>query len=45
MQRKGLKSVQNSSLTITQFNNATPENNNDSENICSSTYYDIDKMG
>ena len=29
---------------VNQFNNATPQNNNDPENISSSKYYDIDEM-
>ena len=29
---------------VNQFNNATPKNNNDPENISSSKYYDIDEM-
>ena len=29
---------------VNQFNNATPENSNDSEKISSSKYYDIEKM-
>ena len=32
-------------LLVNQLNNATPENNNDSEKICSSKYYDIEEMG
>ena len=54
MQSKGLKSAQNSSLLlkptpnlqllVNQSNNATPENNNEPENISSSKYYDIDEM-
>ena len=54
MQWKGLKSAQNSSLLlkdkqnlellVNQFNKAIPENNNDSENISYSKYYDIDEM-
>ena len=31
-------------LLVKQFNNATPENNNDPEKISSSKYYDIDEM-
>ena len=52
MQWKGLKSAQNNSLLLKhtpslellakQFRNATPENNNDPENI-SSQYHDIDE--
>ena len=54
MQWKGQKTAENSSLLLkpkpnlellaSQFNNATPENNNDPENISSSKYYDIDEM-
>ena len=51
MQRKGhqnslllLKSTPNLELLVNQFNNATPENNNGPENICSSKYYKFDKM-
>ena len=53
MQWKGLKSAQNNSsllkhtpsleLLPKQFRNATPENNNDPENISSQYYYDIDE--
>ena len=39
-----LKSSPNLELLVNQFNNATPENNNDSEKISSSKYYDIDEM-
>ena len=35
----------NLELLVNQFNNATPENNNDPEKICSSKYYDIEEMG
>ena len=31
-------------LLVNQFNNATPENSNDHENVCSSKYYDIEEM-
>ena len=34
----------NLELLVNQFNNATPENSNDPENISSSKYYDIDQM-
>ena len=54
MQRKGLKSAQNSSLLlkptpnlqllVNQSNNATSENSNDPEYISSSKYYDIEEM-
>ena len=39
-----LKHTPNRELLVNQFNNATPENNNDPENISSSKYYDIDEM-
>ena len=39
-----LKPTLNLELLVNQFNNATPENNNDPENISSSKYYDIDEM-
>ena len=39
-----LETTQNLELLVYQFNNATPENNNDPENIVSSKYYDIDEM-
>ena len=39
-----LKPIPNLELLVNQFNNATPENNNDPENISSSKYYDIDEM-
>ena len=54
MQQKGQKTSEISSLflrpnlnlklLVNQFNNATPENNTDPENISSSKYYDIDQM-
>ena len=31
-------------LLVNQFNNATPENSNDHEKVCSSKYYDIEEM-
>ena len=40
-----LKFSSNLELLVNQFNNATPENNNDVEKICSSKYYDIEEMG
>ena len=40
-----LKPSLNIKLLVNQFNNATPENNNDPEKICSSKYYDIEEMG
>ena len=40
-----LKPSSNLELLVNQFNNATPENNNDPEKICSSKYYDIEEMG
>ena len=39
-----LKPSSNLELLINHFNNATSENSNDPEKICSSKYYDIDKM-
>ena len=39
-----LKPTSNLELLVNQINNATPENNNDPENISSSKYYDIDEM-
>ena len=39
-----LKPSPNLELLVNQFNNATPENNNDPEKIASSKYYDIDEM-
>ena len=39
-----LKSLPNLELLVTQFNNATPENNSDSEKTSSPKYYDIDEM-
>ena len=39
-----LKPSPNLELLVNQFNNATPENNNDPEKIFSSKYYDIDEM-
>ena len=34
----------NLELLVSQFNNATPGNDNDSEKITSPKYYDIDEM-
>ena len=39
-----LKPSLNLELLINQFNNATPENNNDPKKISSSKYYDINEM-
>ena len=39
-----LKPSSNLELLINQFNNATPENNNDPGKISSSKYYDIKEM-
>ena len=39
-----LKPSPNLELLVNQFNNATPENNNDPEKISSSKYYDIGEM-
>ena len=39
-----LKPSLNLELLINQFNNATPENNNDPKKISSSKYYDISEM-
>ena len=39
-----LKPTPNLELLVNQFNNTTPENNNDPENISSSKYYDIEEM-
>ena len=39
-----LKPTPNLQLLVHQFNNATPENKNDPENISSSKYYDIHEM-
>ena len=39
-----LKPSSKSELLVNQFNNATPENDNDPEKIASSKYYDIDEM-
>ena len=39
-----LKPSLNIELLVYQFKNATPENSNDSEKICSSKYYDIEEM-
>ena len=40
-----LKPSSNLELLVNQFNNATPENNNDPEKTCSSKYYDSEEMG
>ena len=37
-----LKPIPNLELLVNQFNNATPENNNDPENILCSKCYDMD---
>ena len=37
-----LKPFSNLELLVNQFNNATPENNNEPEKISSSKYYDIE---
>ena len=39
-----LEPSSNLELLVNQFNNATPENSNNPENICSSRYYDIEEM-
>ena len=39
-----LKPSTNLELLVNQFTNATPENSNDPENVCSSKYYDIEEM-
>ena len=39
-----LKPSSNLELLLNQFNNTTPENSNNPENISSSKYYDIEKM-
>ena len=39
-----LKPTLNLELLVNQFENATPENNNNPKNISSSKYYDIDEM-
>ena len=39
-----LKPSTNLELLVNQFNNATPENSNDPEKVCSSKYYDIEEM-
>ena len=39
-----LKLSSNLELLVNQFNNATPENSNDPEKVCSAKYYDIEKM-
>ena len=39
-----LKPSSNLELLVNQFNNATPENSNDTEKVCSSKYYDIEEM-
>ena len=39
-----LKDSSNLELLVNQFNNATSENSNDPEKVCSSRYYDIEEM-
>ena len=34
----------NLELLVNQFNNTTPEDSNDPEKVCSSKFYDIEKM-
>ena len=38
------KPSSNLELLVNQFNNATPENSNDPEKVCSCKYYDIEEM-
>ena len=39
-----LKPSSDLELSVNQFNNATPENSNNPENVCSSRYYDIEEI-
>ena len=39
-----LKPSSNVELLVNQFNNVTPENNNDLEKVCSSKHYDTEEM-
>ena len=39
-----LKPSSNLELLVNQFNNATPENSNDPEKVCSTKYYDIEEI-
>ena len=39
-----LKPSSNLELLVNQLNNATPENSNDHEKVCSSKYYDIEEI-
>ena len=39
-----LKPSSNLELLVNQFSNATPENSNDPEKVCTSKYYDIEEM-
>ena len=39
-----LKPSSNLALLVNQFNNATPENGNDPEKVCSFKYHDIEEM-
>ena len=39
-----LKPSSNLELLENQFNNATPENSNDTEKVFSSKYYDVEEM-
>ena len=39
-----LKPSSNLELLVNQLNNATPENSNAHEKVCSSKYYDIEEM-
>ena len=44
-QTQPLKPSTNLELLVNQFNNATHENNNDPQKVCSSKYCDIEEMG
>ena len=39
-----MKPSENLKLLVNQFNNVSPEDNNDPENVVPSTYYDIDEL-
>ena len=39
-----LKPSSNLESLVNQFNNATPENTNDTEKVCSSKYYNIEEL-
>ena len=39
-----MKPLENLKLSVNQFNNASPEDSTDQENVVQSKYYDIDEL-